>query len=363
MSTSGPVQKVVRNACVLHGTARARAGDIFAGGRQAFLAADVGGTHARLGLVGFGPGRDEPSVLASCVYRCADHPGLDAIVRAFCEQFAIRPHSLVLACAGFLHEGRMVNSNLSWPIVPSILEQALALDEVCVLNDFEALAHATAHIGRDGAMPLHTPQPSGERAAGPVVIVGPGTGLGSAVRLPGPSPRVLATEAGHVQLAARAGREQQVLCELAASDTHVPCEQVLSGPGLLRLYRALCGIERKPVVFDQPAAVSAAACAGGDGLAIEALQLFCGWLGSFAGDLAMLYGASGGVYLAGGFLSQMIGFMRGSTFVARFLDKGVMRPFLQTVPVQVVDHGLLGVIGAASWMMERHGATLPARLA
>jgi glucokinase len=300
-------------------------------------------------------------VLASRVYRCADHAGLDAIVRAFCEQFAIRPHGLALACAGFLHDGRVVNSNLAWPIVPSLLEQGLALDEVCVLNDFEALAHATAHIGGDGSMPLHVPPRAA--TAGPVVIVGPGTGLGVAVRLPGPSPRVLATEAGHVQLAARAGREQQVLCELAAPDTHVPCERVLSGPGLLRLYRALCGLERQPPVFDEPAAVTAAACAGEDGLATEALRLFCGWLGSFAGDLAMLYGASGGVYLAGGFLSRVIGFMRDSAFVARFLDKGVMRPFLQTVPVHVVDHGMLGVIGAASWMMERHVSAPPVRLA
>jgi len=363
MNAGGPARRMARNACVPPGTDGTRAGDVFAGGQPAFLAADVGGTHARLGLVGFGPGRDEPNVLASRVYRCADHAGLDAIVRAFCEQFAIRPHGLALACAGFLHEGRVVNSNLAWPIVPAALGQALALDEVCVLNDFEALAHATVHIGSDGSMPLHVPQHAGGTAAGPVVVVGPGTGLGVAVRLPGPSPRVLATEAGHVQLAARAGLEQQVLRELAAADTHVPCERVLSGPGLLHLYRALCSLGRKPVVFDEPAAVTAAACAGEDALAIEALQLFCGWLGSFAGDLAMLYGASGGVYLAGGFLSRMIGFMRGSAFVDRFLDKGVMRPFLQTVPVHVVDHGMLGVIGAASWMMECHAPAPSARRA
>lgn len=359
MSAGDPVPTMARNAPGAEGT---RAGGAFAGGQQAFLAADVGGTHARLGLIGFA-GRSEPSVLASRVYRCADHAGLDAIVRAFCEQFAIRPHGLALACAGFLHDGRVVNSNLAWPIVPSVLEQGLALDEVCVLNDFEALAHATAHIGGDGSMPLHVPQHADGISAGPVVIVGPGTGLGVAVRLPGPSPRVLATEAGHVQLAARAGREQQVLCELAIPDTHVPCERVLSGPGLLRLYRALCSLERQPAVFDEPAAVAAAACADGDGVAVEALRLFCGWLGSFAGDLAMLYGASGGVYLAGGFLSRMIGFMRDSAFVDRFLDKGVMRPFLQAVPVHVVDHGMLGVIGAASWMMERHGSAPPVRLA
>ena len=50
----------------------------------------------------------------------------------------------------------------------------------------------------------------------------------------------------------------------------------------------------------------------------------------------------------------MVEFVEKSTFVSRFLDKGVMRPFLQTVPVHVVDHARLGVIGAASWLMNQH---------
>uniref|UniRef100_UPI0022525798 glucokinase n=1 Tax=Dyella silvatica TaxID=2992128 RepID=UPI0022525798 len=92
---------------------------------------------------------------------------------------------------------------------------------------------------------------------------------------------------------------------------------------------------------------------GDDVMATAALSLFCGWLGSFVGDLAMLYQATGGIYLAGGFLSHIVAFMRASSFVERFLDKGVMRPFLERVPVYVVDHGQLGVIGAASWFIDR----------
>jgi len=143
-----------------------------------------------------------------------------------------------------------------------------------------------------------------------------------------------------------------VFAELAQANTHVPYDHVLSGPGLLRLYGALCRIERLPAVFHEPAAITAAACAGTNVRAVETLELFCGWLGSFLGDLAMLYGATGGIYLAGGFLSHMVEFVEKSTFVSRFLDKGVMRPFLQTIPVHVVDHTRLGVIGAASWLMS-----------
>ena len=84
--------------------------------------------------------------------------------------------------------------------------------------------------------------------------------------------------------------------------------------------------------------------------------MFCGLLGSFTGDLAMLYGASGGVFLAGGILPQIHGFLRASSFAERYFNKGVMRAFLQKVPVRLIEHGQLGVIGAAGWFLdERQG--------
>ena len=330
----------------------ASSGKVVPFSNEPFLAADVGGTHARIGLIAFGHGETTPNVLAYRVYKCADYSGLDAIVRAFCDTYGAKPSHLALACAGFLHEGHVVNSNLQWPVAPTALEAELGLSDVKILNDFEALAYGTAYLDATHVTSLHNPQRFEKAGTGPVVIVGPGTGLGVAVRLPGAQPKVLATEAGHIQLAARVGREQQVFAELAQANTHVPYDHVLSGPGLLRLYGALCRIERLPAVFHEPAAITAAACAGTNVRAVETLELFCGWLGSFLGDLAMLYGATGGIYLAGGFLSHMVEFVEKSTFVSRFLDKGVMRPFLQTIPVHVVDHTRLGVIGAASWLMS-----------
>lgn len=320
---------------------------------DAFLAADVGGTYARIGLLTFRPGDHVPVMLAYRAYPCADYAGMDVIVREFCREFGAHPQRLVLACAGFLHDGVVVNINLRWPIAPVVLANTLGLKEVNVLNDFEALAYGTSHLDASNVTTLHPSVKHGV-ASGPVVIVGPGTGLGVAVRFPDARPAVLATEAGHIQLAARTGREQHVLSELAAANTHVPYDEVLSGPGLLRLYRALCRLEKMPAVLQEPSAITVAACAGSNVRAVEALQMFCAWLGSYVGDLAMLYGATGGVYLAGGFLSQMIDFVEESTFIDRFLDKGVMRPFLQTVPVHVVEHAQLGVIGAACWLKDRY---------
>lgn len=326
------------------------------GADRTLLAADVGGTHARLGFLAFDPaaaGRDNAlSVLAYHVYPCRDYADLASIVRRFCDEHAIKPRRFALACAGYLHEGRVLNSNLQWPIEPAALKRELGMDDVSVLNDLVAQAHAMPHLQADSVTPLHLPVQPGRVAEGPVVVIAPGTGLGVAVRLPGATPQVLPTEAGHIQLAARTSREQQLLAELAPAGTHLPYDHVLSGPGLLRMYQALCRIEDQPVLLHSPAQVVTAAMENADPVAVETLQLFCGWLGSFTGDMAMLYGATGGIYLAGGFLARMIVLLESGEFVARFLDKGVMRPFLQTVPVHVVDHAQLGVIGAASWLHE-----------
>ena len=314
-----------------------------------FLAADIGGTHARMALVARNPIEGTPEVLNYRTYRCADHPHLEDIIQCFCDESGAHPRELVLACAGYEHAGVVVNKNLAWPVLPAQLAATLGMRKVSLLNDFEALAYATAHLTEDNTDVLKAASAS---PTGPVVIIGPGTGLGAAVRLPGNPSRVLVTEAGQIQLAARTGIEQQVLAQLAPADSHVPYEAVLCGPGLYNIYLALCALRDRYPALKRPAAVSEEALTDPESLAHEALSLFCGWLGSFAGDMAMLYGATGGVYLAGGFLSQMITFMRESDLLARFLDKGVMRPFLNKIPIHVVDHGQLGVIGAASWFLN-----------
>jgi glucokinase len=319
---------------------------------ESYLAADIGGTHARLALMTHTPGQG-PRLAAYRVYACADHPHLEDIVRDFCQQLPAQPRALVLACAGYLHAGAVINKNLAWPVLLQQLKQRLALEQIWFLNDLEALAYAVGHGAAHDASVLKAPMARAEHA-GPVVVLGPGTGLGAAVWLPGPPGRVMATEAGHTQLSARAGIEQRVLAQLAPPDSHVSHEMVLSGPGLHRIYDALCAIHDRYPALHEPSAITAAAMVGGDELARQALDLFCGWLGSFAADLAMLYGAGGGICLAGGFLHRMVDFMRNSSMVERFLDKGVMRPFLQNVPIRVIDQAQLGVLGAAAWHVDTH---------
>lgn len=323
-------------------------------GSAALLAADVGGTHVRVGLVDL----HAPEALQH--YRkfvCADYAGLAEVLQAYVAevQAAATVRRGVIASAGHPREdGSLLSVNLPWPVVPARIRTTLGFDELLLVNDFEALAHADA--AADAHALLRLSGPAGA-PRGPVLVVGPGTGLGAAVRIPGRNGQVhvLATEAGQAALTASSELEMAVLREFMRERRHVSNEHALSGPGLLRLHLALARVRGVSPTQSSPDAISAAAVAD-DVLARDTLDLFCGLLGSAVGDMALLYGARGGVQLAGGILPQIRDFLARSSFVPRFLDKGPMRESLLRIPVTLVEHGQLGVLGAASWYLDRqHG--------
>ena len=315
----------------------------------AVLAADVGGTYARVGIVHYGA--VAPVVAAYRKYRCADYPTLTAIFEDFLgghERTEVTRGAI--ACAGYVLDDAVINANLPWPVSLKQIRADLGLADLRVVNDFTAIAFATAHVTERDVTPVAV---AAEPIAGPVLVVGPGTGLGAAVRIPGArSSVILSTEAGQAALTASAATEIDVLSMLLAERTHVPTEHILSGPGLVNLHAALGRLRGVRVQERTPREIAEAAMAGADALARETLQTFCGWLGSVVGNLVMLYGAQGGVYLAGGILPQIREFLLRSDFVARFRDKGAMRPMLERVPVNLIEHGQLGVLGAAGWFLE-----------
>jgi len=283
----------------------------------------------------------------------------------------------VLACAGQVTGDEILHDNLAWPIRLSQLRRSLAFDDLAALNDFEAFAYALddpqARAGRLLCGPdlphsvpenvrkhdaqVNDPREHGARETGPVLVIGPGTGLGAAVRLPSPTgTSVLTTEAGQMDFAPHTVREREVLACLAPHGGYVAYERVTSGPGLLLLYKTLCGLDGVPPQLATPEAVTAAALAHEDGQAVEAVEIFCATLGSFAGGLAMAFMPTGGVYLGGGFLHSMFALLERSAFAERFLHGRSVRSFLSRVPVRVMEHGRHAVLGAANWYLRRESS-------
>lgn len=320
-----------------------------------FIAADVGGTHVRVGLV---RGNADPSAPVSVLdyrkYVCADYTGLASILQDFLSHLGgpAITHG-VIASAGYpLEDGTVITNNLPWRLSPGEIRAQLGFDDFRLVNDFEAVAHAAAQV--DASQVLQLTGPAIAPARGPTLILGPGTGLGAAVYIPtGKRAVVLATEAGQAALTAGNALEMALLAEMLKTRTHVPIEYALSGPGLMNLHAALCTVRGARNPYTTPGEITAAALGGNDALARESLDVFCGLLGSVVGDMALLYGAQGGVYLAGGILPKIRDFLIESSFVPRFLNKGSMREAVERIPVKLVEHGQLGVIGAARWYLDQ----------
>jgi glucokinase len=322
-----------------------------------FLAADVGGTFARVALVQ--ASHEEPHEVEVVDYRefvCAQFQGLAELLRAFIDGHAqTTVRHCVLACAGYLKGDEVLNDNSAWPIHPARLRHAMGFDEVAVLNDLEALGHVVDSRRDVGSRLLCGPDIGVD---GPILVIGPGTGLGAAVRLPATAGGgVLATEAGQMDYAPNSVREREVLAQLAPRGGYLAYERIVSGPGLLAVYEALCALRGEAPTLATSEAVTAAAAACSDAQATEAAEIFCASLGSFAGSLAMTFMTTGGVYLAGGFLHSMFTLLEHSAFEERFLHGCSVRTLLSRVPVWVVEHGRKSVLGAAKWYLRRGGSS------
>lgn len=316
----------------------------------AIIGADVGGTYARLGWTLLRPG--EPiRVNGFRKYTCAEHPSLAAILRNYAdwlraENLAPAIQSTVVAIAGVLDGDDLLNTNLAWPVSLSQTRHDAGLQQLELINDFVAVAQALPYADAAAMQRICGEDVLEMRA--PALVLGPGTGLGVALRL---ADGVLPSEAGHAALSAGTTLEQDVLRLLSQRHAHVDNERILSGPGLVALYGCLCELRGVSAQWQTPAQIIQAARAGSDPLALESTEMFAAWLGSLAGDLALTFGARS-VYLTGGITGYLATELHGDGFQQRFLSKGGLSPALRQVPVWRIEHGELGVLGALAWHAE-----------
>lgn len=317
------------------------------------IAADIGGTHSRISLIARADRTARPlSVRCYQKYRNAEFSGLVEILDDFLGKIGTQEiGGASIAAAGYFVGDDLVATNLPWRVSLADVRARLGLKNVCAINDFVAVAYGTQYLNPDEVLVMNRRAARSERGA--VAVVGPGTGLGASVLIQGPNgPAALNTEAGQAAFAPETDLEIEIYKILRGRFGFVSIEKLLSGPGLLNLYTALAEIAGRKAGLETPEAISQAAVNGTDGEAEETLALFCELLGSVSGNFALSYGARGGLYLAGGILPKIREFLLESRFMDCFTDKGDMRPFLEAIPVNLIDHGQLGVIGAAGWYMD-----------
>ncbi|MGD8319396.1 MAG: glucokinase [Gemmatimonadota bacterium] len=320
------------------------------------LAADVGGTHARLAV--FEGDGSRPRKVREEQWPSEDYQGLLPIVGEFLDQESGLPDAACLALAGPVRDGVCRLPNLGWEVDGARVAEETGIPEVRLINDFDAIGHGILVLRDDELALLGGGEGKNGPPSGHLAVVGAGTGLGMVGVDPSAEPpRLFDSEGGHSDFAPRNENEWALARFLAARHGRASWERVLSGDGLVDIYRFLrergdadeSAAVRAEMEEDDPAAVvSRHGLSRDDALCAGALGMFVSAYGAFAANVAMILGAQGGVYVAGGIAPQILEALKDGRFMASFHAMGRMRDYVERIPVRVVLNPDVGLLGSAS---------------
>ncbi len=324
------------------------------------LVGDIGGSNSRLALF------REGAKVFDRTYPSTDFPSLDAVAEKFLEEARkalgpdnARPQRACLGVAGPIDNDTSRVTNLPWFIEARKLEQRTKIPKITLINDFHAAALGVTVLGPADLLQLG----GGERnPTGPIVVTGAGTGLGEAFLFWSTAERryqVVASEGGHVDFTPRNGLETGLLNYLVGRYGRVTYERVLSGAGIADIFgflmnepacRPLATEETKGamIVENANAVIVRQALAGTDPACVIAMNMFSSALGGLAGNLALTFLASGGVFIAGGIAPRIPAILQNGTFREAFEAKGRFQPLVAKIPTYLVTHKEVGLLGAAA---------------
>ncbi len=308
------------------------------------LIGDIGGTNARFALLV--DAYAEPKlfpIIPTTSYASIE----EALQTSILDKTSVQPRSAIIAVAGPVKGDDIPLTNAGWVIKPRDMLRALSLEDVIIINDFEAQALAVASIGAEGREQIG---PGTTLESASCAVLGPGTGLGVAGLLHArhtwfPVPG----EGGHVDVGPRSERDYHIWPFLDPIEGRISAEQLLCGRGIMNIYHAVCAADARETPLTDPAAVTTHAMAGSDSAAVEAISLFSTYLGRVAGDMAMIFMARGGVFLAGGISQKILPALKKPEFRQAFEDKAPHSALLKTIPTFVVTHPTAALSGLAAY--------------
>ncbi len=351
------------------------------------LAGDIGGTKTILRLVDGteivkgSQTQERLKTLYESRYLSGDYPDLVPIVQQFLQEAQeqlgenLHPEKACFAIAGPVVHQTAKLTNLPWQLDAQYLGSELAISQVTLINDFEAVGYGVTGLPESDLLVLQKGQP---QADSPIGVIGAGTGLGQCFVTPlANGIKVYPCEGGHTDFAPRYELEFQLMKYLLAKHSidRISVERVVSGPGIIAIYQFLRDtatqrwrdrnmakespeisdivkewehqIGLTEVTVDPAAAISQAALEKRDHLSEQTMQLFVESYGAEAGNLALKLLPYGGLYIAGGIAPKILPLLETSEFMQAFSNKGRMKPILAKVPVYVVLNPQVGLIGAA----------------
>ena len=319
------------------------------------VSVDIGGTHARFAIATVADdgtiSLSEPETLHT-----EDHASFQTAWEDFRGRMGgSLPPRVSMAIAGPVGGEVIRFTNNPWIIRPALVREKLGVEQYCIVNDFEAVAHAVARVDEDQF--IHLTGPDKPLApTGRLSVLGPGTGLGVAhlYREADGTYRVSATEGGHIDFAPLDQIDDAILARLRKRHVRVSVERVVAGPAISDIYQALASMEGRPVAQEDDIAIWKRGQDGSDSLAAAAVDRFCMSLGSVAGDIALAQGGFGGVVIAGGLGYRIRDTLLKSGFSERFKSKGRFQELMASIPVKLIVHPQPGLFGAAAAFVREH---------
>lgn len=294
------------------------------------LIADIGATNTRCALV-----NDKGQELAPELFANTDFSSLPGVLGAYLQhrRTSDRPTRAALAIAAPIIGETMRMVNIDWEFTRRELQEALGVSRLLVVNDFAAIARGLPHFS-----PAELEQVGGGSPVSnaPLATLGPGSGLGVAALVPGgDGPAVVSGEGGHAMLPAVTAEEAAVIERIRENTGTCVLESALSGPGLVNLYVALAQLAGRGTPTVTPVDVTSLAKQG-EPLARKAQAVFFAFLATAAADLALTFGARGGLYIAGGIVPKILGALARSQFRERFEARGNHREYVSAIPTYVI---------------------------
>jgi glucokinase len=297
------------------------------------LVADIGGTNMRIAAGWDG------KIIKQQKYPTVGDKSLEVLIREFCELMGSRPDHCAMAAAGIVENGSVKLTNAGTVVSEDIINQTLGIIDARVLNDFEAAAWALADVDASDCQIL---QGDLAKRFGPRVIIGPGTGLGvGALIWQDGRPFVVQGEGGHIRLSPDTQEELEIFRRVGelwpqtrmGDGYAVEAEAVVSGTGLPYFHRAIAaneGVDAEPLPAGQ---IFLAARSGKDRIAAKTARLFTKYLGEFAGDMAVTFAATGGVFLVGGVINANPWIFDDQIFLEAFNSGGRHSKYRESLPV------------------------------
>jgi glucokinase len=306
---------------------------------QMFVA-DVGGTNIRLALV------ENGSLTHITKYLCKQFDTITDAITHFAHEVNVERFEygcIAIACP--VNDDLVKMTNHTWAFSKIALEKELKLAQLMVINDFSAVAYSLPTLTKEQVIQIGSGVPAEK---GNIAVFGPGTGLGvEHLTWTSGGWQTLDGEGGHVDFAPNDENDLIVWRYIKAKIGRVPAEELLSGRGLVNIYNALAKHDDIELLFDDPADITKHALAKTDPTCVNAVELFCRVMGSFAGNLALNLCTTGGVFIGGGIASRLGEFFVNSDFRAKFEDKGNFAGYVKNIPTYLInepDHGLLGAL-------------------